>query len=139
MKQRRMNAVLFALLMIITGACARAEEAVQADIQLQNGQISVVGIGAQAEGTTLNITQPGTYRITGTLEEGSIVVYAGKNAAVRLILAGVDIVSKDRPAIQAVKTGTLEIELEAGTKNSLKSGETAQANASGSSADRYSN
>ena len=126
MKKWRIKAVVCALLMIIAGANAHAEEVILADILLEGNRIVVSGSGAQAEGTTLTITQPGTYRVAGALDEGNIVVYAGENAAVRLILSGVDIVSSVQPSIQAVKTGKLEIELDADTKNSLRTGEAAQ-------------
>jgi hypothetical protein len=55
--------------------------------------------------TVVTITEPGTYRVSGTLSAGQLAVDLGKDAAedpsavVKLILAGVDITSTVAPAV----------------------------------------
>jgi hypothetical protein len=59
---------------------------------LWNGDsISVDGDGVVVDGRTATITTAGNYFISGTLSDGRIVVDAGDEATVQLILEGVDI------------------------------------------------
>lgn len=58
----------------------------------QNGS-TVKGSGVTADGSTVTITQAGTYVLSGTLSDGSIVINTEDKATVRIILNGVDISS----------------------------------------------
>lgn len=58
-----------------------------------------------------SITESGTYHITGSTNDGIIVIRAGKEAKVRLVLDNVSITNPDGPAIACYSTDDLVIEL----------------------------
>ncbi len=74
-------------------------------------------------GKSVEITQAGTYTITGTLTNGQIVVNVGEDQEVKLILAGVNITSSSSAAIY-VQSGKATISLKDGTTNTLTDGAT---------------
>jgi flagellar hook protein FlgE len=57
-------------------------------ITLNGGTASVAGTGASVNGADVTITKAGTYRIAGALDDGQILVDAGKQDAVTLDFAG---------------------------------------------------
>ena len=57
----------------------------------------------QLANRVITITKPGTYRISGTATDAQIVVRAGENDSVRLILDGVDITCRTSSAIVGEK------------------------------------
>ncbi len=95
---------------------------VTAQITLQGGSAAVSGRGAQAAGSTVNITGAGTYRISGELTEGRITVDSDDDGTVVLVLEGVDITNTSGPAILVENSKGLLIHLEEGTVNRLVSG-----------------
>lgn len=68
---------------------ALAETAVK--IILAGDSITVEGSGATVNGSTVTITAPGVYSLTGTLNNGQIVVDTDQEGTVNLILGGVNI------------------------------------------------
>ena len=70
-------------------------------ITLQGNSISVAGAGAAVKGSTLTITAGGAYVLSGALADGQIVVDAGKDDVVRLVLNGVSLNCTNGPAIYA--------------------------------------
>ncbi|MDO4287867.1 MAG: carbohydrate-binding domain-containing protein [Eubacterium sp.] len=91
-------------------------------VTLNNDSIDFSGEGATVEGTTLTITQGGAYILTGTLDDGSIVVQTDENSTVRLVLKDAHITSSQGAAIYSAQAGKTLITLEAGTVNSLADG-----------------
>jgi hypothetical protein len=75
--------------------------------------------GVQINGNQINITAPGTYRITGTLNDGQIVVDADDDGVVRLILDNANLTSKTGSPLAIMDADTTVIVLETGTTNSL--------------------
>ncbi len=67
--------------------------------------------------SSLNITKAGVYEVTGAITNGNITVNVQDN--VKLILSGVDITSKDSPAIVVESAKNCVIELKEGTTNKL--------------------
>ena len=57
-------------------------------IILNGSTITVNGTGATAEESTVTITSAGTYSLTGTLDDGQIIVNTEDEEIVRLILNG---------------------------------------------------
>lgn len=96
---------------------------ITAEIVLSGSTASVNGSGAKAEGTTITITQEGVYRVSGTLDDGQIIIDADK-AKVQLILDNADINCSNFAAIYAVDSDKLFITLAEGSMNSLTDGET---------------
>jgi len=82
----------------------------------------VSGEGARFSGGVLTIKQPGTYVLSGTLENGQILIDAKKNDTVRLVLNGVSLHNEKGSAIYAPKSKDLILVLENGTKNTVSDG-----------------
>ena len=58
------------------------------------------------QGTVITISDAGTYRITGTLDDGQIVIDAGKDDAVTLVLDNANISCSNSAGIYAKQAGT---------------------------------
>lgn len=87
------------------------EEAVE--IVLNDDQTTVSADGAAFENATLTITKAGTYLLTGTLEEGALVIDTQDSETVKLIFNGVSISnSKTSPitVINAQKRVTIHVQ-----------------------------
>ena len=74
------------------------------------------------DGTTATITSAGTYRISGTMADGSVVVDAGDSATVQLILDNADITNADGAAIAVMSAETAIVTLADGSSNTLTDG-----------------
>jgi hypothetical protein len=55
-------------------------------IEFNGSGISVSGSGAEVSGATVIINDAGTYILTGSLTDGQVVIDAGKDDTVRLVL-----------------------------------------------------
>ena len=75
-------------------------------------------------GSTATITGAGTYVLSGTLDNGCIVVDAGKEDKVQLVLNGVEIQSADFAAIYVKQADKVFVTLADGTTNTLSNGGT---------------
>lgn len=84
--------------------------------------VEINGNGAAWSEGKLRITEGGTYRITGSLT-GQILVDAGEEDEVCLILDGCTISEEASSGIYAKQCGHLTIELEEGTENTVSDGE----------------
>ncbi len=71
---------------------------------------------------TITITAEGVYLISGTLNDGQIIVDAGDTDKVQLVLAGADITSSTSAAIYALEADKVFITLAEGTENILTNG-----------------
>lgn len=79
---------------------------------------SGVSVSTTSNGTTIEITSAGTYHVTGSLEDGQIVVNAPKEK-VKIILDNASIISQSSSAIYVYKSEYTIIELASGTTNTL--------------------
>ncbi len=111
-------AMIFCGAVLLSGTAALCET-----ITLQD--LSALPSGVRAEGSTLIIESAGTYTLTGTLEEGQILVDADGEDEVTLILDGVTIFNASQPAIMVEDAKQTTLTLADGSQNSLQSGETA--------------
>ena len=75
----------------------------------------------RTEGSVITIKSGGTYIITGTLDDGYIVIDAGDSDDVRLVLKDADITSSDYAALYCLNADNVYITLEDGTENLLSS------------------
>ena len=91
-------------------------------ITLNGSSADINGNGAKADGGTITISAAGTYIISGTLDDGQIVIEAGKNDTVKLILNNATIKSSTTAAIYASKCEKTIIVLEDGTTNTISDG-----------------
>ncbi len=91
--------------------------------------ISLTGTGAQADsdlvqvsGSTVTVTGAGTYILSGTLDNGSIIVDAAREDKVQLVLNDVSIRSDGFAAIYVRQADKVFVTLANGTVNTLSSG-----------------
>ena len=76
----------------------------------------------KVSGSTVTLTKAGTYRISGSLSDGQIIVEAGKEDDVVLILDGADITCSTGAPIAVMQAGNASIELAEGTENTVTDG-----------------
>ena len=76
------------------------------------------GVVAQS-GTTYMITSGGEYTLSGKLEDGCVVVEAGEDDEVVLILSDANISSSDTAPIAFISAGEATVKSEEGTYNSI--------------------
>ncbi|WP_454860439.1 carbohydrate-binding domain-containing protein [Promicromonospora soli] len=88
-------------------------------VTLDSGGATVSGDGATADGSTVTISAPGTYRISGTLDDGQVVVSSEADGVVRLVLDGTDITSSTGSAIAVTQADDVSVVLADGSSNSL--------------------
>ncbi|RDY28491.1 carbohydrate-binding domain-containing protein [Romboutsia weinsteinii] len=102
----------------------KSESIGDADTFIKLGsEISIEGEGARVENNKVKITSAGTYSISGKLENGQIIVNAGDEDKVYIILNGVDITSSNSAPIYALNSKKLIIALQKGTENNITDGE----------------
>jgi hypothetical protein len=95
------------------------------DIELNGNSITVNATGfSTVDGSTVTITSAGTYRISGSLTDGQIIVDTDDKETVRLILNGVDVGCSTSSPIYIVDAKKVIIILEENTKNYVKDGAT---------------
>lgn len=80
--------------------------------------------GVTIDKSTLTITKEGTYVISGTLNDGNIVVDADDTAKIQIVLNGVTITSSDYAPIYVKTADKVFITLAENTENSLSDGST---------------
>ena len=96
-------------------------------IQLLDNEIAAGMESVTVSGTTATITAEGVYVLTGTLQNGQIIVDAPKDAKVQLVLDGVTIHSETSAAIYVRQADKVFLTLAAGTENNLSSGDAFEA------------
>lgn len=92
-------------------------------ITLQDGNIVSDNDQVAVSDNIIRITEAGTYVFTGTLSDGRIVVEAGKEDDIELILNGVDIACSTYSPIQILQAGAVTIDLAENSENRLSDGE----------------
>ena len=92
-------------------------------VVLAGDTITLDGDGATVDGRVVTITSAGTYRISGALDDGQILVDTEDEEKVVLILGGVDIYSSTSAPIYISNAEKVVITLEDGTENVLTDGD----------------
>ncbi len=101
---------------------ASYDESSATRISLSGSTASVDGSGATVDGSVVTVVQEGVYVVSGSLDDGQLVVEAEDDAKVQLVLEGVDIHNDDGPAIYVKQADKCFITLAAGTANTLTDG-----------------
>lgn len=113
-----------AVLSSINASSGESERVGEAKTFIELGdKITVTGEGATVENNKLTITAAGTYSIKGTLNDGQIIVNAGDNDKVYIILNGVNITCSNNAPIYVKNAKKAIISLADNTENSVKDGE----------------
>ena len=93
-------------------------------IELQGNSATCSSSDVSINSGIITISSEGTYILSGTLSDGQIVINAGKEDKVRLILDGCDITSSDSAAIYVKSADKVFVTLEEGSSNTLTNGGT---------------
>ena len=88
-------------------------------IELKGTSAEAEGEGVTVGGTTVTITEAGTYVLSGELEDGQIRVEADEAEKVHLVLNGVSITNDDSACIFVSSADKVIITLADGTENTL--------------------
>ena len=97
-------------------------------VTLADGASSVVSgstsDAVKVDGDTVTISAAGTYRLSGSLSDGQVVVAAGEEDVVRIILDGADITSSTGSPFVVQSANEAIVFLKDGTSNSLSDAST---------------
>ncbi|CAM3548748.1 carbohydrate-binding domain-containing protein [Marinicrinis lubricantis] len=93
-------------------------------IEFSGSGASVQGEGAAEQEGTVTISEAGTYVLSGTLEDGQVVVDVQDDGIVHLVLNGVSLNSSDSAPIYVKAAGKTVVTLEEGTNNTVSDGQT---------------
>jgi len=91
-------------------------------ITLNGNSATASSDSVQINGSTVVIQQEATYIISGTLDNGMIVVNAPDTAKLQLVLSGAHITSKTSAALYILEADKVFLTLAQGTQNSLSNG-----------------
>ena len=98
----------------------KVSEAVK--ITLNKTTATVSGSGVKADGSTITITEEGVYIVSGTLEDGQIIVDASDSDKVQIVLDGVNINCETNAAIYVREADKVFITLAENSSNTLGGG-----------------
>ncbi len=111
---KRILAVLIAVLMLVLAGCSSETKSSSA------GALSVVdakGNTLTSDGSEFKITKPGTYTVSGQMNEGQILVDCAAEGDVIIVLDGADISSSSKAPIYVKEADKTIIRLASGSEN----------------------
>jgi len=91
-------------------------------ISLNGNSISVSGSGASAQGSVLTVKDAGTYVLSGKLSDGQIIIEAGEDDTVRLVLNGASLSSANNAPIYTKQAKKTILTLAEATNNTVEDG-----------------
>ncbi|MBR2675685.1 MAG: carbohydrate-binding domain-containing protein [Solobacterium sp.] len=102
------------------------DDATAVHIRLNGSDVTADGDGAVCEDTSITITKGGTYVVSGSWEEGQIIVDSEDDTIVHLVLNNVSIESTGGPAVYVKNAEETVLTVLTGTTNTIStSGENA--------------
>lgn len=93
-------------------------------ITLEGDSVSATGTGASVSGSTVTISAAGVYRLRGTLVDGQVLVAAGNDAGVILVLDNVEISNASGAPLAVESADHVTVYLWDGSRNMLADGAT---------------
>ena len=108
----------------VSETTATPESSNEATITLKDNGTTIEGSGAKVEGNIITINEAGVYTVSGSLSDGQIVVEAGKEDKVEIVLKGASIKCSNSAAIYVKSADETILNLKKGTENSIEDGET---------------
>lgn len=100
------------------------DESTSVQIRLNGDSATASSNSVQITGSTVTITEEATYILSGTLDDGMIVIDASDTAKIQLVLNGVDINSETSAALYILEADKVFITLPEGSENFLSNGGT---------------
>lgn len=98
------------------------DESQSAFIYLNGDSVECNSNAVKISGSTVTITDEGTYVISGTLKDGMIVVQSDKNDKIQIVLDGVSIHSETSAALYILQSDKVFVTLRENTVNELSNG-----------------
>lgn len=98
------------------------DESTSVKLVLSGDNISSSSDSVTVSGSTATISEEGTYIISGTLDDGMIIIDADKSAKIQLVLDNANINSNTSAAIYVCKADKVFITLAPGSENTLSNG-----------------
>lgn len=98
------------------------DESTAVSVSLSGDTASCDSDSVQISGSTLTIAVEGTYILSGTLNNGMIIVSVGDTEKVQLVLSGANITSESSAAIYVSQGDKVFITTAANTENTLSNG-----------------
>ena len=95
------------------------DEASCVKITLSGSSAQAEGDGVTVSGSTVTVTKEGTYLLSGTLDNGAVIVDADQNAKIRLIFNGVNINCNTSAALYVKQADKVFVTLAPGSENTL--------------------
>lgn len=92
------------------------------DIVFSGSIVTCSGSGVTVNGSTVTITAEGTYILSGTLDNGMVIVDTDKQTKVQLVCSGVSIHSDTSAPLYIRQADKVFLTLAEGTENSLSNG-----------------
>ena len=96
-------------------------------IELQNTTATSSSDAVTISGSTIKITEEATYVISGSLDNGMIIVECDKTEKLKLVLNNVDIHSETSAALYIIQADKVVVTLAEGSTNTLSNGGTFEA------------
>lgn len=93
-------------------------------IQLNGSTAMATSDSVRISGTTITITEEAVYRISGTLDDGMMIVNAPDTAKLQLVFDGVSIHSETSAPLYILEADKVFVTLVDGTENTLSNGGT---------------
>ncbi|MDD6212395.1 MAG: carbohydrate-binding domain-containing protein [Clostridiales bacterium] len=100
------------------------DENTSAVIRLNGDSASCTSDAVQISGSTVTILDEGTYILSGTLDDGMIIVNAEKTDKIQLVLDGVSIHSETSAPIYILQSDKVFVTMAEGSENTLTNGGT---------------
>lgn len=100
------------------------DESASVLIELNGSTASASSDSVQISGTRITITEEATYIISGTLDDGMIIVNGSDTAKIQLVLDGASINSESSAALYILEGDKVFVTLAEGTQNTLTNGGT---------------
>ena len=106
---------------------ASYDENTAAAVDFQDEKATVRGEGVQAEGTTVTISKEGTYVLRGSCADGQIIIDAGENDKIQLVLDGLQLSCETFAPLYVRQADKVFLTLAEGSTNSLQDREVYEA------------
>lgn len=131
MKKRKVMSVILACVLISAGCSGKENEGVseqpneESAIITLNGDSAVCSSDAvKIDGSTITITDEGTYIFTGTLDDGMIIVNAEETDKPQLVFDGVSVNCETSASLYILEADKVFVTLASDTDNTLSNGGT---------------
>lgn len=98
------------------------DEKTAVKINFTDSKAEIEGDGAAADGTVVMITKPGTYILSGSCQDGQVIVEVVNTEKVQLVLNGLKLVCKSSAPIYIKNADKTSITLAEGTVSTLQDG-----------------